>query len=248
MPFTLAGFGSDPGAAATLAYIAGLADPHIRVMANDVFVPDELAFILAYYIQGAVATDGRIESPSLRRLTNLHAIPLNLAVLPASPQPLVDMSKAPKAVDGSEGLNCRATVTAAGRVTGLVWLGDGPITPVVGEIFTVRATTVVTCVANAWTNGPLTFVETLPKGRYQVVGARAMSTNLVAFRLVFSGYAWRPGALGTAALSAIQHQVFRAGQLGVWGEFDHDLPPTVDFLANAADTNPIVWLDLIKIA
>jgi hypothetical protein len=109
-------------------------------------------------------------------------------------------------------------------------------------------TTSVTLSAYAWTNAALTFSQTLPMGRYQVVGMRARSTGLIAARLVFVGFSWRPGCVGHDAVSDIDNDVFRQGRLGVWGEFEHDTPPTVDFLSVSADSNPTVWLDLIKVA
>jgi hypothetical protein len=129
-----------------------------------------------------------------------------------------------------------------------VWLCDAALAQVTGEIFTVKASTSVTLSANQWTNAAITFAQTLPRGRYQVVGMRAKSTGLVAARLVFPGYAWRPGCLGSAAYNNVERPEFRQGRMGVWGEFDHNVPPTVDFLSISADSNPEVWLDLIKIA
>jgi len=35
--------------------------------------------------------------------------------------------------------------------------------------------------------------------------------------------------------------------MGVWGEFTHDSPPTVDFLSVSADTSETVYLDIVKI-
>jgi hypothetical protein len=37
------------------------------------------------------------------------------------------------------------------------------------------------------------------------------------------------------------------GGWGVWGEFAHTAPPTVDFLSVSADTSEVVHLDLIKV-
>ena len=48
--------------------------------------------------------------------------------------------------------------------------------------------TVALGAANVWTNGAVTFDDSLPVGHYQVVGFRAESVGLVAARLVFKGY------------------------------------------------------------
>ena len=140
------------------------------------------------------------------------------------------------------------TASGAEQEYGLVWLTDGPAQPVTGEIFTVRSTNASTLTAAAWTNGALTFSQTLPKGRYRVVGMRAQSAGLVAARLVFIGYPWRPGVVGTDSAGDAAPDIFRAGRLGSWGEFDHNTPPSVDFLSVSADTSQIVHLDLQKVS
>jgi len=248
MPFTLAAFRQATTAAVTLSPIDALADPHIRVSGKDIWVPEALPMLAGYMALGATLTLGRLESPTLRALVPINVIPINASTEPLSPPACVLQPKTPKAIGGGEALNFIATDTAADEIKCLVWFCDGPITPVTGEIFTVRAVATGTLTANAWTNLAITFDQALPKGRYQVVGMAAMSAGLVAARLVAPGYAWRPGCIGCDAVSDIPASEMRMGNMGVWCEFDHDLPPTVDFLSISADTNPVVWLDLIKIA
>jgi len=248
MPFTLVAF-AETQAAGTLVNVAGLADPHVRVAADDIYVPDPLPFLAAYHaLVDTLVTQARIESPTLRRLANIDVIPLDLGTEPGTPPLFVSIISNPKALEGSEGLNFKATCGQAFTARLLAWLSDGPLAPVTGEIFTVKATGTTTLVASAWTNGAITFEQALPRGRYQVVGMRAKSAGLVAARLVFSGYAWRPGCIGCDAYNDIERIEFRGGRMGVWGEFDHDLPPTVDYLSISADTAEEIWLDLIKIA
>ena len=80
---------------------------------------------------------------------------------------------------------------------------------------------------------------------YDIVGARFRSTNIIAFRFVFVGGKYRPGAIGYAATTSLDYDKFRAGNLGVWGSFAHNAPPTVDVLANVADTSEVGELDLV---
>lgn len=247
MPFTLVAFVETQGGG-TLLNIAGLADPHVRVSGDDIYIPDELPFLLGYYTVGVYMTAARFESPSLRRLANIDVCGYDTGAEPGSPPLMHPLLSNPKTLEGSEGFNLKATISPGSYVVGLAWLSSGPVTKPTGEIFTVLATSSTTLTAYAWSNGALTFATTLPRGRYQVVGMRAKSTGLIAARLVFPGQAWRPGCIGNDADTDIEAQCFRAGEMGVWGEFDHDLPPTVDFLSVSADTAESVWLDLIKIA
>jgi len=248
MPFTLVAFDENYTAAATLDAMTAVADPHVRVSGDDIWIPGALPMLAAYIALGATLTAARIESPTLRTLTPIDVAPLDLAAEPSTPAALINQVSNPKLIGGGEALNFKATVSAAARCLGLCWLSDGPLAPVTGEMFTIKATNASTLTANAWTNGALTFAQSLPKGTYQVVGMRAQSAGLEAARLVFAGYAWRPGCVGADAYSDLVAEVFRLGRMGAWGEFSHDVPPTCDFLSISADTAQEVWLDLIKTA
>jgi len=248
MPFTLAAFYESTTAAVTLSKIDALADPHIRVSGDDIWVPEALPMLAGYMVLGSNLTRARLESPTLRTLVPIDVFPLALGTEPGSSPPAVMQPHAPKPIGGGEALNLLVSADAAAKIVGLVWFTDAAISPVTGEIFTVKATASETLSAYEWTNGALTFTESLPSGRYQVVGMAAKSAGLIAARLVFPGYAWRPGCIGCDGYNEKPLREMRLGRFGVWGEFDHDLPPTVDFLSLSADTSEEVWLDLIKIA
>lgn len=248
MPFTLVAWTENFAGAATLDALTAIADPHVRVSGDDIWIPEALPFLAGYKALGSVVTAARIESPTLRTLTPIDVSPIDAGTEPTGANLMAKIFANPKTVGGGEALNFKATVSGAGRGWGLAWLSDGPLTPITGEVFTVKCTSSTTLTANAWTNGALTFAQTLPRGRYAVVGMRAISAGLVAARLVFPGYAWRPGCVGYDAESDTEDDDFRGGRLGSWGEFDHDVPPTVDFLSTSADISETVYLDLIKIA
>ena len=246
---TLIAFSASIDSASPIA-VAALADQHVRVSGNDIIVPAELNALIGAFAFGVSLTRAQLVSPSLRRIINQELAPINIAALPVSPTAWIDQLRNPIVLDPQEALNVFAAENAVGasRVNAGIWLGDGVIEPVSGDIRTVRVTGATALVANAWTNGGLTFDQSLPAGRYQVVGARFESANLQLARLVFVGGTWRPGCIGYAAASAVEHDAFRGGNMGVWGEFEHNTPPTVDFLANAADAAQAGELDLIKIA
>ena len=246
--FTLIGYNETFTGAATLDPVTPIADAHVRVEGNNIVVPGGLNHLLGVYGLGSVLTGVRIDSPSLRRTLLLDVEPIDTGSEPASYPPLFNMFYAPLPLDEFEPIRFLASVSGAGTATGLVWLGDGPQSPVAGDIFTARATAGVTCTTGAWSNGALTFDQTLPAGRYQVVGMRAYGAGLAAARLVFVGGTWRPGCIGFDGYNDVENDVFRRGKLGVWGEFAHDQPPTVDFLAVASTSSEVVYLDLIKVA
>jgi hypothetical protein len=135
---------------------------------------------------------------------------------------------------------------AAAAHYGLVWLADGPIAPVGGRIYTLRTTAVVAQAVATWSSGVLNFTQDLPPGRYQLVGARVRSTDGVAFRLIFPGYSWRPCGPVVNDIGDRDAMHFRYGNLGVWGEFEHNLPPQLEMLGGTAAAQTAL-LDVIKV-
>jgi len=249
MPFTLAGWTETQDATTTLRYVAAMADEHITVVGDDVKVP-ALAQLAAHYALGPTMTLAQISSPSLRRRTNLDLGGIDVAAEPLSLPNMSQRFANPLPLEAGEKLNALAAKSGgvAEYAHVLVWLSDGPITPVTGEIFSVRATGATALVAYTWSSSAITFTQTLPTGRYQCVGARAESAGMIAFRLIFPGYSWRPGGVGADAPSDISPNGQRLGGWGVWGEFADDAQPILEALSISADATQTLYLDLIKIA
>lgn len=248
--FTMVAY-SESQDSATLANVAALADPHVRVSGDDVVVPQALTYVGGVYGIGVSISRAQLVSPSIRRRYPLEVVPVEIATEPADPVKYLHMFSNPIALDPDESLNFQAAENGSGaqQSTGIVWLCDGATAPITGaEIFTIRATNTTTLTAYTWSNGALTFSDTLPAGEYALVGARGSSAGLIAFRFVFSQYAWRPGAIGMDTVGEVGAPIFRFGALGVWGEFSHNTPPTVDFLSLSADTSQTVDLDLILLS
>ena len=248
--FTLVGYTESQDTSGNLTYVAALADQHVRVEADNIVVPAGMANLLGACALGATLSRAQVETPSMRRTLLLDLAGLNIGAEPVFPLAYHQGFYNPIPLDEFEPMRALVAETAEGaeREFVLVWLGDGPQAPVTGDIYTVRATSTQTLVANTWTNGALTLAQTLPSGRYQVVGFHAVSAGLIAARLVFVGGTWRPGVIGADSQADGIPDLFRRGALGVWGEFAHDQPPTVDFLSVSADEAETVHLDLIKVA
>ena len=248
MGFQLVAY-SESQDSAVLVPVAALADPSMTVGGDNVQVPAFAPYLMGMAAIGANVTRAQLVAPSLRRIMNPEIRPLNVGAETLSP-PVASMFPAsPIPLDVSEQLQAHVAEDAAGAVqsTILVFLADGAIAPVEGDIFTVRVTNASTLAALAWTNGALTFDQVLPVGRYAIVGARFESAGLIAFRFLFQGSTPRPGGFGCDASADLDIDGQRYGGWGVWGEFDHNIPPTVDFLSVSADTSQVGALDLIKI-
>lgn len=255
MPFTLVGFAEDIDAAGADVNITALADQHITTSGDDLTVPslDHIVAVAAGVASGGTSK-ARIDAPSLLRVTRVYVSPVNgfadanaaVEIVPA----VADYRRNPLKLIPSEIMQAVINSNSGAAVLQwiLVWLADGPLVPVQGEMFTVRFTGTQTLTVDVWTNGTITPDDRLPAGRYAVVGMRAVGASVVAARLVFpGGNGWRPGVLGALLDDGHDWPGFRFGGMGVFGEFEHNQIPTVDYLAGTADTAQDVFLDLIKV-
>jgi hypothetical protein len=234
--------------------LTAVPDQQIRVQGDDLFVP-ELSQVVAIAagVETTVESFARLASPSLRGRSRFQIEPFNsgaaAAVEPGSPHRMIDLRHAPLKLVAQESLNAEINSNpAAAQIQWcVIWFADGAIAQAVGDIFSVIATGATALVANAWTNVAITLDEDLPRGRYAVVGGRFRSAGCVAGRVVFIGGRWRPGALGVDAQDDLEHEMFRHGGLGIWGEFEDVDTPSVDFLSVSADAAEDITLDLIQL-
>lgn len=248
--FHLAAWSQSVNPAGVLTNINGVPDQAVFVSGLDIRVPTGLRFLLgaAAGYAGTGPLFAQVQSPTLRDLVNQDIEPIssgyNFSTVSCwqlnaeNPRDLADLEAMDFAI--------RATGGAAALGFGLAWIGDGPIKPTTGKIFSLRATAGITLVASTWVNGPLTFNSTLPAGRYQVVGMRAQGANLVAARLVFIGGTYRPGVPGQTTNTTDLFPEMRNGEFGIFGQFDSNQPPTLDALGQT-DTAQDIVLDLIQV-
>lgn len=119
-----------------------------------------------------------------------------------------------------------------------------------GRKFTVRGTAPVTLVANQYALGTLTLDQTLPFGRYGVIGLTIACTNGFLGRLVFpSTPQYRPGCPVTNTAFVIEfEQSVRQGEMGLLGIFDQTAPPQVEILGiTAGAQTAAIILDLVEL-
>ena len=244
MPFTLVAY-HKAAVSATLLPLTAVSDPHVTTSGYDITIP-ELASLVAALGFGNAPTQMQIQAPSLRRVI-LEDIPAFLAteVCTGAVDVIVDKRANPLPLVVSEKLNVYSIHTLDGWC--LVWLADGPIEPVSGDIRTIRCTTGHTTAGDAWENVALTLTQTLPAGRYQVVGMHAHGTNLLAARLVFVGGTWRPGVPAGALAGSQGIPMFRNGEFGIFGECEFDQPPSVDLIGTGVTSTEEIYLDLIQV-
>jgi hypothetical protein len=80
----------------------------------------------------------------------------------------------------------------------------------------------------------------------------AISTNIIAARVIIPGQVWRPGLPGFPGAEedalACGTDVLKLLPSYEMGRFDHLHLPEFQFLANDTDTDEVVYLYLVKVA
>lgn len=249
--WTLIGFNENASAASAYVNLHAAYDQTVHVVDDVLYVPDPFINLVACCAVGKDIVRAKLESPSLRRIGVMMIEPKSNYDYAAFRQyPVVrDSRESPIALHAGEGLEGFVyTGRAPDEFAAIgVYLSDGPITPVRGEIYTVRATFAsLTPEEYKWINGELTFEETLPVGRYQVVGASCWHYKGLLFRLVPVGAPNRPGGICGIEEGNIEPAIQRMGEMGVWCEFHSLNPPSLDILAESVTASTgSVELDLI---
>lgn len=249
MALHMVGYETSASQAALIA-ITPIPDGTIAISGSDIRVPLQLNQIVscAALINSATATlRAQLQAPSLRATLNFDISPIVNGLVFGTLARAMKMWQTPLQLVPNEPLDFMIQNGAAVMNRGLIILSDGAIQPVKGKIFTVRGTGAATLVTATWVNTAVTFSQTLPAGTYQVVGFRAIGTNLVAARIFFVSGAWRPGCYAANVNNDNEWPDFRYGNLGVWGQFDNTIPPSVDCLG-VTDTAQEFEFDLIKVS
>lgn len=233
--------------------VTPVVDSTITINGNNLLIPDKINQVFGSFSQQTAAstvTKVQLQTPSLREVFYPSLTPNVLAATPDGVPTIFECFDNPIPLVTNEGLNLYSDASMAapsGTYGGIVFLSDGPRTPVQkSKIYTMRATTAITLVANTWVNGSFTFDQTLPVGNYDVVGMRAQGTGLLAARLVFVGPSatTRPGCPGNVSGATMDFIAFRQGRLGVWGTFNNITPPSVDCIG-ATGTTQVFYIDLV---
>lgn len=223
--------------------IATVASPYLYVPA--------LSQLLGGYLIGQGADQAYIQTPSLLQIGNFRIAPLDTAAaVPASPLPLSLQPASPVKLNPTEGMQFfsdNANSSNQYDTVGIVFLSDGPIAPVNGDIRTIKATCTTSATGFSWQNAALTFSDTLPAGNYNLVGMRVEGAHVLAARVVFQGNASvRPGCIGVGSATKLADPLFRKGNLGVWGAFSQFNPPSLDVMTDGTSETAVIFLDIIK--
>lgn len=246
--FHLAAYTAALGAGAFSGNFTPLADDALNFGGTQYFMPENLPLLVG---GATVDSGGRIDQANIQAPTtdNLggYEIPIGSGVVP------VDMNKISNPqhkgfipIPSNEGVNFNVSAIAgvASQAWSFVWFSDNNMDAVEGEIFSIRATTTIAGSNTEWRQQQITPINTLPAGRFQVVGFQTVATDVIASRLNFVNSSVYPGVLGQPSFQQITNDFWRRGRAGVWGEFTNRSLPSVWVLGGLAGAQTH-YLDLI---
>lgn len=225
----------DPAGA--YARMLAVPDDHIATSGDSIFVgPFNL-------LLGGIACIGatnpgvaRMLSPSLRRTNPFYIVPIEADI---HPDPSHHGNVSPNRaipLDVMEALEVEnnSTPGAVAQLSILGFLGDSPVVPAAGRIFTVNFEITAALILNTWSISEIDLIDELPIGNYDIVGAVAIVDNGVGFRFVPIGQSHRPGAPCYPAKEHGDNELFRNGNMGTWMSFQSSNLPSVQVLGAAA--------------
>ena len=248
MAFTVVGYYKNLPASSDLTELTAITDGHVTTSGNDVLVPSFATNVAGVYVLGQGSTQAQLTTPSLRERLLLDIPIIDQSATPSNHWLFNDYTKRTITLVSGEGMRFKANnadTANAYDTYAFVFLYDTFEALPSREINTVRCTASGSVTANEWSLLQLTFSQQLEAGRYALVGAKVIDSSAVCARFVLPGSAFRPGLIVNPGVNSKENPLFRNGQLGVWGYFEHTFPPQLEILSTGTSTPSAVYLDLI---
>lgn len=258
MPFDIVAFGeATPGANGNLLPIA--AEDLYRVSGDDIFLKSKAPYLLGVLAAGtATMARLRIRQPERTDIdifktclyTDLDPAEgyTPVRALPLDPQSKLYVTT----VNAADEVGFAALMLGSGKITRQAIDNVSPT-----HIITGYSDTTIT--AYTWSACPITWNESLPAGKYVVVGMRAgvfLAANpwtAVARLSIPGNQLWKPGVPCT--IMEADHEELQSQSYEPWQEwpfmpqivFDDTTMPNIEVASPAAHTDENVELQLVKV-
>src|SRR3990172_1863027 len=150
--------------------VPAVTDEIIAIQVGHLLLPQDRG-IIAAWAGSATINRARLNSPTLRQISPPFIRPINFALLPTNDPNLATWKDNPIRARGQEELQVEASsdVAVSEQLTAFIWLQDQFTPAPIGDIYTIRATSITTSTARAWSPLTFTFDSQLPAGTYAVV-------------------------------------------------------------------------------
>ena len=201
------------------------------------------------YVRGVNVTGARLNSPSLRAIGPPQISPFDTAAAPPNLPPLVRYRECGPIIPPYDPFvfEVSTAVAVAADAQAVFLFGDKQPEPDRRSSRTIIVSAAITQVVNNWVAGQLVLPQTLPAGRYAIVGMAAFGAGLLAARLIFPTQLERPGVLAQQAINEYDDSDYRYGQFGVIGEFSNIALPALEVFAFGAGAAQTIYLDIVPL-
>lgn len=249
----LAAFYASLAQNASYAQLSAVADGGLSQNSSGQYISPANVRVLASMLQGLTLSAGQIQSPSLRNLAYPELYPPVLSLITATADGQgyqVYGENGPRLLSQEAfGVYASENNTGACPAVAGLWIAERLVSAPPGPQITLRASSTITTVAQAWALGTLTFNTQLAAGEYTVTGLNVIGDNSNFARLVFPGGTnWRPGCpvLDTYGEKDWWDR-FRFGRVGQYGRFLFNTPPQLEVFGSAAASTPFtILMDVVK--
>ena len=202
------------------------------------------------YVRGVNVTAARLNSPNLRAVGPPQLWPIDTAASPPNLPPLIRYRACGPVIPPFDPFVVEVTtaVAVAADAQAVFLFGDKVPEPDTRPSRTILANATITQVNNVWVAGQMTLPQTLPAGRYAIVGLAVFGAGLLAARLIFPTQMERPGVLAQQLFSEYDDSDYRYGQFGVIGEFTNIQLPALEVFGFAAGAAQTIYLDIVQLS
>lgn len=237
---------------AALTNLTPVTDPLVTIQNSRFIFPMQvdIGCILANVVTGSRC---RINTPSMRQIALPEIYPIKTTAGNGSNPPVMGPTWGSIRINALDefGLDVSRAGGAAADCFAGIWYAPSRVPAPGGPVITMRATASPTLTNGTWVAANMTFDQSLPNGRYALVGAQVTCTSGMFARFAFPGQSqFRPGVPVTETVGDyVNPQIFRWGNFGLFGTFDSTAQPLIEILGYVAGAqSPVILLDLIKLS
>lgn len=245
----MAAFAGTVSASNDLTPIPAPVDGWAEVQRDRLILPFDTNLVAAM-VFGTSIGRAQIDEENFRQVAPIELFPCpggpttypNLA-LPFYPPSYKRLKK----ISGIAGLANDPLAVGTNRVM-FLWFGDTPRPIENADIWTIFTQFSAVNPNVKWAFSELNLVNNLPTGTYQLVGAVVQNSALYGARFRFRNQTMMMGVPVSQSVNLPQSNVFRRGQLGIWGTFKNTESLYIEYIGPDFSPSTVnVYLDLIKI-
>lgn len=216
---------------------------------NGHYLPPVSLKLFGGWLGGVNLTGVTLVTPKTRAVVPPRLLPLQNTLLPPDRPHVFDRRHNPFVLNAYEEVSVQMNVGGAANAvnTALFFVGDSLDNVPAGDVYTLHGVSTTPAVALNWTQLAVTWDQTIPAGRYMIIGSQVQSTNAIAHRWYFRYSNMKPGFLSVQAVTNITDPTYYQGGWGALGYFDAPVFPFLEVLCTAADASHDVTMNMVKI-